>query len=1300
MKRALLILVIAFTTVYCSALLVENASMKAFLYGNEPNSAYSNWVSHLAEGIAVQNYNIYAPYDPQTNGFGDFRLPSTDDATLWNNMLDLFCAEDYDGAQAVLTANSAPYQVVQFNDTDTGRTYYVIREIPNSNYTDTNGTADTYDDEIGAFTYGWGLFIYNPAGTRPIIITIPHPCDDFATPAFGLDALNVWNAKYLLINGAGREVRWTNVAPYTNTKSLSDPTRNPNHPFQTAYKKFADKVRDAFNWREFSPQIHSYDWNLHRGYPNCQISAGYQRYCPNLPIRDLSLLKHDLINRGDHLMIPANTVGIHEDVYLNDFYSVNYSVHDFTYTDGEHTYAVNDAVDLPAYSQNQQMLYTLSGWTDYDSYEPFFHMEMDELPSSYAETQNNYKWFYGWNEAEQQWDMDNLFTHFMEYYDRWLYDMESLMDEMFAMNDNIPPSDPSELTIVNQSLTNVTLGWNRSYAYDFQSYEVLYATEPITIGNFQIFDRSNNAYLASQGCEGITVTGLNNANQYYFKLRAVDKNGVYSNTTNEVTTILAPANVTYYTAHGMDASVRLYWQVGGQTNNQGFKVYRKQNDGDYVMVDSWLTNPNLSNATASTFEWWDYDVANDEFYTYKISSTNLDGVEFFYNYPAGASPRAIHYITIRNTSSTLVDSVAFANNPYASDGQDVYYDEAKNNPGSTYVWNAFWEQYWGNSGTQLAREVKGGYDPDSQIKTWVMRTRSDQTGQSLYISASDNFPRAEKLYLLDGGNGTYHNLLSGPYQYTNNDSNIRTMTLYWGNMQPRVLISGQPNQVYQGGGNITFSWNYQYPFLVDHLELSIQNGADSLLVSSLVGNSVFSFNYLIPQLTDMQNCRLVIDQVAVDGQRTRFWSDYTFAMVPLMVMAYNEGGWKMRSNVWSTGEFTIEQVFGPGSTGYTSAFGGVWAPATDFDFGVAYWIYNPDINFYSSTYPIQGTEYTFELLPGWNFIPNPHLCAYDIEDLRFTLTGNLFSMGEMLAQQLVSPAVYVYRDGVYQAVRRIEPFESFLIKYYGGDGLTPMIDLLPFNSGPDIYPQDPQWKLKVTATQAGRGDVIELGAQPLATDEFDFTLDLPKQPYPPFDMVRLWFPAGQMDRPVTEHILSSSYRPDFDGDEQVKIWDFLIETQTPDPVTFTFDQFDIPDGWQIKLVIGDQFFFVGDAPEFVYTPSETGTHDGYIRVSNYQVSNSDLVNKPLTGLTAYPNPFNPEVNIAFNLLAGTEVEVDIYNIRGQKVKRLHQGLLSAGNHRLVWNGRDGNGNPAASGIYFARVHSKRQTQTLKMMLMK
>ncbi len=96
----------------------------------------------------------------------------------------------------------------------------------------------------------------------------------------------------------------------------------------------------------------------------------------------------------------------------------------------------------------------------------------------------------------------------------------------------------------------------------------------------------------------------------------------------------------------------------------------------------------------------------------------------------------------------------------------------------------------------------------------------------------------------------------------------------------------------------------------------------------------------------------------------------------------------------------------------------------------------------------------------------------------------------------------------------------------------------------------------------------------------------------------------------------------------------------------------------------------------------------------------DLVQSPLSGLAAWPNPFNPDVNIAFNLASGTSVKVEVFNIRGQKVASLSDGKMAGGRHTLVWNGKDSTGRNVGSGLYFARVRTPQKTQTVKMMLMK
>ena len=94
----------------------------------------------------------------------------------------------------------------------------------------------------------------------------------------------------------------------------------------------------------------------------------------------------------------------------------------------------------------------------------------------------------------------------------------------------------------------------------------------------------------------------------------------------------------------------------------------------------------------------------------------------------------------------------------------------------------------------------------------------------------------------------------------------------------------------------------------------------------------------------------------------------------------------------------------------------------------------------------------------------------------------------------------------------------------------------------------------------------------------------------------------------------------------------------------------------------------------------------------------------ITELTGnYPNPFNPETTISFSVTQTSSfVTLEIYNIKGQKVKQLVSNSvnqLSACQHSVVWNGTDENNQPVSSGIYFYKLKSGKDFSEIKKMLL-
>jgi hypothetical protein len=86
-----------------------------------------------------------------------------------------------------------------------------------------------------------------------------------------------------------------------------------------------------------------------------------------------------------------------------------------------------------------------------------------------------------------------------------------------------------------------------------------------------------------------------------------------------------------------------------------------------------------------------------------------------------------------------------------------------------------------------------------------------------------------------------------------------------------------------------------------------------------------------------------------------------------------------------------------------------------------------------------------------------------------------------------------------------------------------------------------------------------------------------------------------------------------------------------------------------------------------------------------------------------PNPFNPTTRIEYGIPAGAtlvDVQLEIYDVQGRRVRTLIRGQEAPGMHASIWDGRDDSGQRMQSGIYFYRLQAGDQTLTRKMMLVK
>ncbi|MFH1842315.1 MAG: proprotein convertase P-domain-containing protein [bacterium] len=134
-------------------------------------------------------------------------------------------------------------------------------------------------------------------------------------------------------------------------------------------------------------------------------------------------------------------------------------------------------------------------------------------------------------------------------------------------------------------------------------------------------------------------------------------------------------------------------------------------------------------------------------------------------------------------------------------------------------------------------------------------------------------------------------------------------------------------------------------------------------------------------------------------------------------------------------------------------------------------------------------------------------------------------------------------------------------------------------------------------------------------------------------------------------------------------------------------------------MLGDWTLTVSDHVSY-----DTGTLNEWCLRITYADPMSDTPEGGLPRVVAltgnYPNPFNPATTIAFELPRDLPVDLAVYDLSGRRVATLLAERLAAGTHRVVWDGKDGAGSRAASGLYFCRLVVAEQVLTRKMLLLK
>jgi len=344
------------------------------------------------------------------------------------------------------------------------------------------------------------------------------------------------------------------------------------------------------------------------------------------------------------------------------------------------------------------------------------------------------------------------------------------------------------------------------------------------------------------------------------------------------------------------------------------------------------------------------------------------------------------------------------------------------------------------------------------------------------------------------------------------------------------------------------------------------------------------------------------------------------------------------------------------------------------------------------------TPHEIRLEKGWNLIANPFLFPIEVEQSDFP-----YHVSSLIHARPTEPGEQFDYEIVIDSSLgsgHLEPWVGYAIYCHADAGRTILIDphFNQYESPPPSGPENMYLSLKLIAAGKTSGRAM-LGVNENSVDGPDI-YDLVE-----FDMFHADQNLFTRDAPDGCRFLR-----DIRNASVLNIWDLHIDSENSPNLRLEWTPVQLPLD-ELVLVLRDAVMGrVIDMAERDHYDIPGPAQLPFGRFKVYYGLKVEVEAECGQAVTIipdrfqlyqnYPNPFNPETFISFDLPREAPVNLEIFNILGARVATLMDERVTAGSYRVRWNGRDGENNTVAAGVYFARLRAAEYTSTIKLVLIK